>query len=128
MNGFQSICGLTEIIWIIFLHVLISFCRSLSPHLEKEMAPHSSTLAWKIPWTVEPGRLQSMGWSTTEEWKEKWLIFLLGEGKHWEFESIYSGNEMCLGINHGIFVHVGALFLIFWFSKFTVKPKNMNFL
>ena len=29
--------------------------------LEKEMAPHSSTLAWKIPWMVEPGRLQSMG-------------------------------------------------------------------
>ena len=28
---------------------------------EKAMAPHSSTLAWKIPWTVEPGRLQSMG-------------------------------------------------------------------
>ena len=29
--------------------------------LEKEMATHSSTLAWTIPWTVEPGRLQSMG-------------------------------------------------------------------
>ena len=29
--------------------------------LEKEMAPHSSTLAWKIPWTEEHGRLQSMG-------------------------------------------------------------------
>ena len=29
--------------------------------LEKAMAPHSSTLAWKIPWTEEPGRLQSMG-------------------------------------------------------------------
>ena len=29
--------------------------------LEKEMAPHSSTLAWKILWTEEPGRLQSMG-------------------------------------------------------------------
>ena len=29
--------------------------------LEKEMAIHSSTLAWKIPWTEEPGRLQSMG-------------------------------------------------------------------
>ena len=29
--------------------------------LEKEMAPHSSTLAWKIPWTEEVGRLQSMG-------------------------------------------------------------------
>ena len=29
--------------------------------LEKEMATHSSTLAWTIPWTEEPGRLQSMG-------------------------------------------------------------------
>ena len=29
--------------------------------LEKEMAIHSSTIAWNIPWTEEPGRLQSMG-------------------------------------------------------------------
>ena len=29
--------------------------------LEKEMATHSSTLAWEIPWTEEPGGLQSMG-------------------------------------------------------------------
>ena len=29
--------------------------------LEKELATHSSTLAWKIPWTEEPGRLKSMG-------------------------------------------------------------------
>ena len=29
-------------------------------HAEKAVAPHSSTLAWKIPWTEEPGRLQSM--------------------------------------------------------------------
>ena len=28
---------------------------------EKAMAPHSSTLAWRIPWTEEPGRLQFMG-------------------------------------------------------------------
>ena len=37
--------------------------------LEKEMAAHSSTLAWKIPWTEEPGGLQSMGvtkWNVTE--------------------------------------------------------------
>ena len=33
---------------------------SIQTHLEKAMAPHSSTLAWKIPWTEEPGRLQSM--------------------------------------------------------------------
>ena len=29
--------------------------------LEEEMATHSSSLAWRIPWTEEPGRLQSMG-------------------------------------------------------------------
>ena len=34
---------------------------SISKDLEKAMATHSSTLAWKIPWTQEPGRLQSMG-------------------------------------------------------------------
>ena len=33
----------------------------LEDPLEKEMATHSSTLAWKIPWTEEHGRLQSMG-------------------------------------------------------------------
>ena len=35
--------------------------------LEKEMATHSSTLAWRIPWTEEPGGLQSLGlWSWTQ--------------------------------------------------------------
>ena len=37
------------------------FKEHLALLLEKAMAPHSSTLAWKIPWTEEPGRLQSMG-------------------------------------------------------------------
>ena len=36
---------------------------------EKAMAPHSSTLAWKIPWVEEPGRLQSMGsWRVGHDW------------------------------------------------------------
>ena len=34
--------------------------------LEKEMATHSSILAWRIPWTNEPGRLQSMGLQRVE--------------------------------------------------------------
>ena len=34
--------------------------------LEKEMAIHSNILAWKIPWTEEPGGLQSMGWQETD--------------------------------------------------------------
>ena len=34
--------------------------------LEKEMASHSSILAWEIPWTEEPGELQSMGWQRSQ--------------------------------------------------------------
>ena len=40
---------------------------------EKAMAPHSSTFAWKIPWTEEPGRLQSMG--SIESDMTEWLHF-----------------------------------------------------
>ena len=40
----------------------VKYCLTKpSPDLEKAMATHSSTLAWKIPWMEEPGRLQSMG-------------------------------------------------------------------
>ena len=34
--------------------------------LEKGMAPHSSSLAWRIPWTEEPGGLQFMGWQKSQ--------------------------------------------------------------
>ena len=36
-------------------------CILIADSLEKSMSPHPSTLAWKILWTEEPGRLQSMG-------------------------------------------------------------------
>ena len=71
-----------------------------SPELsssERAMALHSSTLAWKIPWTEEPGRLQSMGslrvghdWVTSlslftfMHWRRKWQptpVFLPGESQ-----------------------------------------------
>ena len=46
--------------------------------LEKEMAPHSSTLAWKIPWTEEPGRLQSMGSQRVgHDWGTKHCLLIL---------------------------------------------------
>ena len=41
--------------------IMLPFDRAPSASLEKAMAPHSSTLAWKIPWMEEPGRLQFMG-------------------------------------------------------------------
>ena len=65
--------------------------------MEKAMAPHSSTLAWKIPWTEEPSGLQSMGslrvghdWATSlslltsMHWRRKWQptpVFLPGESQ-----------------------------------------------
>ena len=56
------------------------------------MAPHSSTLAWKIPWMEEPGRLQSVGSQTRlsdftftfMHWRRKWQptpVFLPGESQ-----------------------------------------------
>ena len=67
--------------------------------LEKEMATHSSTLAWKIPWMEEPGRLQSMvslrvghDWATSlslftfMHWRRKWQptpVFLPGASQGW---------------------------------------------
>ena len=48
------------------------------------MAPHSSTLAWKIPWTEEPSKLQSMGREesdTTEQLHFHFLLSCIGEGK-----------------------------------------------
>ena len=51
-----------ERVWQHHLFRDLSFLYStLTPCSEKAMAPHSNTLAWKIPWTEEPGRLRSMG-------------------------------------------------------------------
>ena len=79
-----------------FVWVLTIWC-SLGLVLEKAMAPHSSTLAWRITWMEEPGRLQSMGslsvghdWAVSlslfifMHWRRKWQptpVFLLGESQ-----------------------------------------------
>ena len=70
---------------------------SVHINTENAMAPHSSTLAWKIPWRQEPGRLQSMGslrvghdratslsLFTFMHWRRKWQptpVFLPGESQ-----------------------------------------------
>ena len=74
-----------------------TFRSAKAPFWEKAMAPHSSTLAWKIPWMEEPGRLQSMGslrvghycapslsLFTFMHWRRKWQptpVFLPGESQ-----------------------------------------------
>ena len=73
------------------------------------MAPHSSTFAWKIPWTEEPGKLQSMGLLrvrqnratslslfTFMKWRRKWQptpVFLPGESQ---------GRGSLMGCRHGV--------------------------
>ena len=47
--------------WIMAILTGVKECLTVAFILEKAMAPHSSTLAWKIPWMEEPGRLRSMG-------------------------------------------------------------------
>ena len=75
-------------------HIFNEFCTVF---VEKAMAPHSSTLAWKAPWTEEPGGLQSMGslrvgldWAaslslfTFMHWRGRWQptpVFLPGESQ-----------------------------------------------
>ena len=45
-----------------FLELKVTVALKMTQiHVEKEMATHSSTLAWKTPWMEEPGGLQSMG-------------------------------------------------------------------
>ena len=63
-------------------HAELAF-KSRVTFQEKAMAPHSSTLAWKIPWTEEPGRLQSMGrWEsdTTGQLHFPFSLWCIGEG------------------------------------------------
>ena len=59
--------------------------------LEKGMATHSSTLAWKIPWTEEPGRLQSMG-SQKESNTTEQLHFVDRLDQEWERNRERQGN------------------------------------
>ena len=104
---FSVLTGIVKSVWkqnqfILSLKVSIHFFHTLTIlhiYREKAMAPHSSTLAWKISWVEEPGRLQSMGsrrvghdWATSlsfftfMHWRTKWQptpVFLPGESQGW---------------------------------------------
>ena len=99
----EELCGLQSMgsqrvgyDWVTFT---FSVYLGLKSNMEKAMAPHSSNLAWKIPWMEEPGRLQSMGslrvrhdWVTSLSlftfihWRRKWQptpVFLPWESQGW---------------------------------------------
>ena len=79
------------------IYVYMNMHTCMCVYTEKALAPHSSTLAWKLPWTEEPGGLQSMGSRrvghdqatslslfTFMHWRRKWQltpVFLPGESQ-----------------------------------------------
>ena len=94
INRYTYFRNLCVTMWILVPKSKYCHIVSLS---EKAMAPHSSTLAWQIPWTEEPGKLQSKGslrvghdWATSlslstfMHWRRRWQptpVFLLGESQ-----------------------------------------------
>ena len=64
--------------------------------LEKEMAIHSSTMAWKIPWTEEPGRLQSMGSQRVgHDWATSLHFKVYAELFHYSFNPSWTLSHVC---------------------------------
>ena len=70
-------------------------CGNVNWYMEKAMAPHSNTLAWKIPWMEEPGRLQSMGllrvgcnWATSLS-----LFTFMGCRRKWQPTPVFLPGE-----------------------------------
>ena len=75
--------------------LVYAFTVPHTPSSEKAMAPHSSTLAWKIPWTEEPGGLQSMGslrvghdWATS-----LWLSTFMHGRRKWQPTPVFLPGE-----------------------------------
>ena len=77
--GSQDLAAWYTIVWINTLFIHPSIYGYLGCFLEKAMAPHSSTLACRVPWMEEPGRL-----FTVRHWRRKWQptpVYLPGESQ-----------------------------------------------
>ena len=97
-----------------------------SNNIHYVLATHSSTLAWKIPWAEEPGRLQSMGslrvghdWATSlslftfMHWRRKWQptpLFLPGESQGWEPRGLPSMGSHRVGHDWSDLAAAAAIF------------------
>ena len=104
--------------------------------LEKAMATHSSTLAWKIPWMEEPGRLQSMGslrvrhdWATLlslftfTHWRRKWQpIPVHGVAKSWTQLSDFSFTFHFHALEEEMATHSSVLA---WRIPWTEEPGGL---
>ena len=79
------------------ISIMSDIKRVVQIYSEKAMAPHSSTLAWKIPWMEEPGRLQSMGSlrsDTTERLHFHFSLFTFMHGRRkWQPTPVFLPGE-----------------------------------
>ena len=101
--------------------------------LEKEMATHSSILAWRIPWTEEPGRLQSMG---LQRVGHDWVTSLHFTSLHfcgWTFDllictekDVYSAgfgwNVLYISIKSSALMYYIRPVFRYWFSIWMICP------
>ena len=90
----QRICLSVQETWVLFL--------SLEDPLEKEIATHSSILAWEIPWTEEPGGLQSLGSQRVRHdpaTKQQQRLLLPGRWNRSSVSSVYMWGQG-IGITH----------------------------
>ena len=126
--SFQSFLFLTKKDFLYWEHEF-GFCYVKKA--EKVMAPYSSTLAWKIPWMEEPGRLESVGllrvrhdWApslslfTFMHWRRKWQptpVFLPGESQ---------GQRSLVGCR--LWGHT-ELDMTEWISRELIKNKEQSF-
>ena len=86
--------------------------------LEKEMAPHSSTLAWKIPWMEERGRLQSMG---SQRFVHDWATSL---GLGLTYVNIYClSNIWYVNIQY----RAAIILIVCTISSIQIRYKNRHF-
>ena len=109
--------------------VRIDFQRPFCPRKEKAMAPHSSTLAWKIPWMEEPGGLQSMGslgvghnWATSLSFHFHALKKEMANHSSilaWRIPQTEEPGERlllsCMSIKRGFIVSIYSFLHEFWF-------------
>ena len=85
----------TDIYKQIKIQILIFiYLYGYASSLEKAMAPHSSTLAWKIPWMEEPGRLQIMGLlRVRHDWVTSLSLFTFMHWRKWQPTPVFLPGE-----------------------------------
>ena len=93
IKSYYKILAIVPVLYNVSL-LLIYFTHS-SLYPEKAMAPHSSILAWKIPWREEPAGLQSMGsWRVGHDWETSLSLFTFMYWKRkWQPTSVFLPGE-----------------------------------